>query len=634
MMDTLMFWARASGLQSRQSREQTSQIEHLTGTTGFKEMARSRQSQALSLLVLVFGSVAIARAQTQKSYINVYGQVKCYAEALVKPESTEQLAAAVKQFADAAKQSGKPLKIRTSRSVFHSTASFACPYTSDLIPAAPDSSSAVPSYVAVMTEGFNKVLKVDKAAYTVTVQAGLKVLDLLRWADKNGMATEPGAPTNYAELTIGGVISANGHGTGSNVTSSMGDIALEFTWVDASGGIHTSSRDSPEGHALAGGVGLVGIITEVKLQMTPPSNTQAVSINLLPDSNIAADVTKFLKTTKNIALMWRPDLKKYNAFLMSKTEEPAKKGDHAGLVFPLPTPISNAFQLVLLPLQADIHDTAVSRALNPLNCLTALTSIAYLRWASKSILPQVPGAPLDMAVAQIKAVGSTNVMMGGGCEPFCLWNSELTVDDIEFAIELEDFPAWVEDVKKIFQKDLSEDGKAQDRCLPFGGYVFLRFGKANNDYSGVTSGMKNPIYVELTNARSRKLPGVPAKYAFVQDAMEQLTLCKYKGRPHWGKNSDRAWGHPECSVRDALPNFDKQLEMQAKYDPNKVFESILMSRFIAKQPNLYSPQCDLKRSCYCTQDSHCAQGFACVPLASFPQFKVCKPSPMLPKLLG
>uniref|UniRef100_A0A383WHX7 FAD-binding PCMH-type domain-containing protein n=1 Tax=Tetradesmus obliquus TaxID=3088 RepID=A0A383WHX7_TETOB len=597
-------------------------------------MARSRQSQALSLLVLVFGSVAIARAQTQKSYINVYGQVKCYAEALVKPESTEQLAAAVKQFADAAKQSGKPLKIRTSRSVFHSTASFACPYTSDLIPAAPDSSSAAPSYVAVMTEGFNKVLKVDKAAYTVTVQAGLKVLDLLRWADKNGMATEPGAPTNYAELTIGGVISANGHGTGSNVTSSMGDIALEFTWVDASGGIHTSSRDSPEGHALAGGVGLVGIITEVKLQMTPPSNTQAVSINLLPDSNIAADVTKLLQTTKNIALMWRPDLKKYNAFLMSKTEEPAKKGDHAGLVFPLPTPISNAFQLVLLPLQADIHDTAVSRALNPLNCLTALTSIAYLRWASKSILPQVPGAPLDMAVAQIKAVGSTNVMMGGGCEPFCMWNSELTVDDIEFAIELEDFPAWVEDVKKIFQKDLSEDGKAQDRCLPFGGYVFLRFGKANNDYSSVTSGMKNPIYVELTNARSRKLPGVPAKYAFVQDAMEQLTLCKYKGRPHWGKNSDRAWGHPECSVRDALPNFDKQLEMQAKYDPNKVFESILMSRFIAKQPNLYSPQCDLKRSCYCTQDSHCAQGFACVPLASFPQFKVCKPSPMLPKLLG
>jgi hypothetical protein len=43
----------------------------------------------------------------------------------------------------------------------------------------------------------------------------------------------------------------------------------------------------------------------------------------------------------------------------------------------------------------------VSATLNPLNCLTALTSVAYLRWASKSLLPQVPGAPLDVAIAQV-----------------------------------------------------------------------------------------------------------------------------------------------------------------------------------------------------------------------------------------
>jgi hypothetical protein len=62
--------------------------------------------------------------------------------------------------------------------------------------------------------------------------------------------------------------------------------------------------------------------------------------------------------------------------------------------------------------------------------------------------------------------------------------------------------------------------------MPFGGYVFLRFGKSNNDHMSVTSGMRNPIYVELTYMKSRKLPGVPAKYQFVQDIMEQLTVCK------------------------------------------------------------------------------------------------------------
>jgi hypothetical protein len=43
--------------------------------------------------------------------------------------------------------------------------------------------------------------------------------------------------------------------------------------------------------------------------------------------------------------MWRPDIKVYNAYLMSPTTKPAQKGDHAGLVFPLPTPISDAFQV-------------------------------------------------------------------------------------------------------------------------------------------------------------------------------------------------------------------------------------------------------------------------------------------------
>lgn len=50
-------------------------------------------------------------------------------------------------------------------------------------------------------------MEVDKSAYTVRVQAGLKILDLMRWAEKNGMSPEVGAPCNYAELTIGGVIS-------------------------------------------------------------------------------------------------------------------------------------------------------------------------------------------------------------------------------------------------------------------------------------------------------------------------------------------------------------------------------------------------------------------------------------------
>lgn len=556
--------------------------------------------------------------QGAETYVNVYGRLTCSADALVQPSSTAELANALKQFAAAS--AGKPLKIRTARKTFHSSATFPCPFTSDVMTQPPAGSSAAPSTVAVMLQDFNQILAVDAAARVVRVQAGLQVIQLLRWAEKHGMATEIGAPTNYGDLTIGGVISANGHGTGANVSDSMACITRSFTWVDSSGNVHVSARDSAEGRGLAGGVGLIGIITEVELQMTPPSKTQAVSINFLPDATMAADVQKYLKVTPNIALMWRPDQGKYNAFLMSPTHLPPKiVDDQAGLVFPLPTIMSNAFQLVLLPLQADINDTAVSRAFNPMNCIGAATSLAYLKWAGKPIMPNVPGAPLAASIAQVHAVGSTNKIMSGGCEPFCVWNSELTVDEVAFAIELDQLEAWAADVKKIVDEDLHEGGAAKDRCLPFGGYVFIRFGRGSADNTGTTSGMRMPVFVELTWIKSRKLPEAPGKYSFVQDIIEQLTLCKYRGRPHWGKNYDRTFTHPDCPVRDLYAGgFDKQLELQEKYDPEKRFEPLLMTQIIGRIPNLYAPRCALRHQCHCTADEHCAEGHACVAARSFP----------------
>lgn len=64
------------------------------------------------------------------------------------------------------------------------------------------------------------------------------------------------------------------------------------------------------------------------------------------------------------------------------------------------------------------------------------------------------------------------------------------------------------------------------RCIPFGSYVFMRFGKGNNDFSSITSGMKSPVYLEVTFIKTRKLTDVPAKYQYYMDAIEQLTLCK------------------------------------------------------------------------------------------------------------
>jgi hypothetical protein len=44
-------------------------------------------------------------------------------------------------------------------------------------------------------------------------------------------------------------------------------MVTSITWVDGRGVVHTSARDSPEGRGLCSGMGLLGVVTELQLQL-------------------------------------------------------------------------------------------------------------------------------------------------------------------------------------------------------------------------------------------------------------------------------------------------------------------------------------------------------------------------------
>jgi hypothetical protein len=96
-----------------------------------------------------------------------------------------------------------------------------------------------------------------------------------------------------------------------------------------------------------------------------------------------------------MAIMWRPDLGIYNAFLFNYTSGFKGLEDSSGIIFPLPTLVSNSLQLMLLPWQKDVNDTLVTKAIDPLMCAGAAASVAVLKWSSKGLppvaLPQVGG---------------------------------------------------------------------------------------------------------------------------------------------------------------------------------------------------------------------------------------------------
>jgi hypothetical protein len=117
--------------------------------------------------------------------------------------------------------------------------------------------------------------------------------------------------------------------------SHQSDIMTEFKWVNAKGEVLTSARDSPEGRAVVGSIGLLGVVTEVTLQLAPLSNTRFDTVWKRGDGSIAADIVSMLRETPHMLVVWRPDMGKYNAVRLREV--------------PLTTPDTGATQTIELP---------------------------------------------------------------------------------------------------------------------------------------------------------------------------------------------------------------------------------------------------------------------------------------------
>ncbi|WIA11663.1 hypothetical protein OEZ85_011764 [Tetradesmus obliquus] len=569
----------------------------------------------------------------QNAYRGLYGHTTCSTDELVRPESTEQLAAAVKDLRARAQQQGRPLKMRATRPQFATMHSMPCAEQPTLLSPF-EVQGKKPIVVGIMMDKMTKVLSVDSAKKQMRVQAQMTLKELYAAADAADMSTPRSALPWWQGLTLAGVFATSSHGTGNNVTSMICDWFVDVTWVDARGEVHTSAKGSEEAHALCGGLGLLGTLTEFTLQLTETSKTHFFTAYLKDDDNLADDIEKLLKITPHIVVMWRPDVKKYTAHM----QEPAPA--HAPAI---PGAVCN-----VIPQAAAIQATMGGPLLrawqkDPFNqgtyyyqtgfdtvaCTLARVSAVGAPWVTKP----GPGSALGMPTPVLEGVALTNHVTSTECGDQCAFTSKAlmaTALDVEFAFERARLKEWIADIKLLIKKDLRgiPGWGAHTRCL-LPGYYVMRFGRTPESYIGNAAGLKEPVYTQQQMLASKATPGVPTRYEWVQEAYEQLTLCKYDGRPHTGKNWDRTFTNPRCPVAAKLgENFKKMVAMQDKYDPERVYEPELWSRLAAGQGYALKPKCQLDRSCYCEADEHCADGFGCMPSLGFPEYKTCRPKAM------
>eukprot|EP00878_Enallax_costatus_P000622 GHUV01000724.1.p1 GENE.GHUV01000724.1~~GHUV01000724.1.p1 ORF type:complete len:626 (+),score=75.62 GHUV01000724.1:267-2144(+) len=571
--------------------------------------------------------------QTRNYYIGAYHYIQCFGDALVVPETTKQVSQAVTFYYGKAK-AGQAVTIRASRPKFHSSADFVCP-TSPL-QVAPKLRvtteeaafrTRTPVTVGLLQTKLNRVLAVNKKKYTMRVQAGMTYTELLKAATRAGMSVQIGTPTAYGGLTLAGVLATSAHGSGDLTNSGLWDTLLEITWVDGTGKVHTSKPGDAEFRGMLGSVGVYGIITEFLIQMTPPKAIQLITVRK-SDKDMFKTIKELLKITPHMLIFWRPDVSSFVAYMIKEAPPGAKMAKNVKMTL---LPELKGYQRVAGVLRLVSNRMVDDPDGFDFLCPTVTDVSLSSYWGS------VNGKGV------MNVTGPANDLMASECER-CNWNDPEvffgTAQDVEMTAEFNQLEAWIADVKKIMEVELRESGKSKYRCLG-PGYLWIRFGAGYDGFTATNSGLKRPVYLQSTWIRSRAEPTFPIRYQYVHDLIEQLTLCKYNGRPHWGKNFDRTFSFPKCGIRAKYPKFGDLLKLQKAHDPKKMFESRLFSRVVQNGKFALTPRCALWQQCYCEADIHCPQGFKCVPATSFPEYKVCKwpnmkkaPGALMPEIIS
>lgn len=151
--------------------------------------------------------------------------------------------------------------------------------------------AAVGTRTTVLTERLNRFLDFDPATGVVRCEAGVSIEDLLLHLLPRGYFPPVTPGTKY--VSLGGALACDVHGKSHHKDGSFSHHVLDFTLLTARGEILTCSREAHPDlfWATMGGMGLTGMITEVRFQMRPvESGFVTVDYDRAPDLDRALEL--------------------------------------------------------------------------------------------------------------------------------------------------------------------------------------------------------------------------------------------------------------------------------------------------------------------------------------------------------
>lgn len=158
------------------------------------------------------------------------------------------------------------------------------------------------------TKELNKVVSIDKKAHTVTVEGGIKYGELAPYLHQHGFALHNLA--SLPHISVAGSITTATHGSGiknGNLASAVAGLEI----VKADGSIvHLSKATDPEKlNAAVVGLGALGVITKVTLQIQPTYMMRQRVFLKLPMAQLKPNFEKIMSAGYSVSLFtdWQSD---------------------------------------------------------------------------------------------------------------------------------------------------------------------------------------------------------------------------------------------------------------------------------------------------------------------------------------
>lgn len=153
----------------------------------------------------------------------------------------------------------------------------------------------------VSLQELNKVISLDAASNTVTVEAGMRYGELAPYLHEKGYALHNLA--SLPHITVAGAVATATHGSGvKNGNLSTGISAIEF--VNSAGDLVTLSKqkDAEQFNGAVVALGALGVVTKLTLDLQPTFNMQQVVYRNLPMRELENNFNAIMSSGYSVSL--------------------------------------------------------------------------------------------------------------------------------------------------------------------------------------------------------------------------------------------------------------------------------------------------------------------------------------------